>query len=378
MSSQTGAAILRLSNGREHRGRLIGASSYRSGEMVFSTGMVGYSEAITDPSYFGQILVFSYPLIGNYGIPNWGSRGIEGMEPGQQPDLPRGFESGIAHAAGVILTTDSDEVFHWNSYQNLDRWLFDQGVPGIIGVDTRDLIHSIRSTPQLLGKIIPDEDAQLREKADKGAYFDPGHNEIVSRVSVDGLRRFGSGKKRIAVVDCGVKWNILRQLLDADMEIELVPFDYDLSSVDCDGWLFSNGPGNPENTSGLISRVEGLLRQDRPILGICLGHQILALAAGAKVRRMTYGHRGHNQPVYQVGTKRGYITSQNHGYVVEEDSLPNGWEPWFRNANDETNEGIRHVSKPFRSVQFHPEAAGGPRDTNWVMHEFVKEVTGNA
>lgn len=363
---------LMLSDGNRFEGELIGAPLQASGELVFTTGMVGYSEAMSDPSYFGQILVFTYPLIGNYGIPS--------LPKELALPIPRGFESDRVNAAAVVLTLDSEEAFHWNSLHSLDSWLKDQNVPGIVGLDTRHLVHLIRQTPNLLGRVVPaapqgqrEYGARLKDAAAE-PFFDPGLHEIVAEVTTKERRLIGKGPVRIGLVDCGVKWNIIRQLVERDCEVELLPYDTDLATVDVSGWLLSNGPGDPTKTGALRERVAGLLRDDRPILGICLGHQILALAAGAKTQRMQYGHRSHNQPVYQVGTRKGYITSQNHGYVVDETTLPEGFVPWFRNANDQTNEGVRHVSKPFRSVQFHPEAAGGPRDTGWILEQFVNEV----
>ena len=363
-----------LSNGDRFTGDLIGAPVSASGQMVFTTGMVGYSEAMTDPSYFGQILVFTYPLVGNYGIPV--------IPSGLQLPIPRGFESDRVNATAVILAIDSPEAFHWNSFQSLDTWLAQQGVPGIVGLDTRHLVHLIRQSPNLLGQVIPDNSQGFRDYGPRlssvaqSGFFDPGQHDIVAAVSTPERRRIGQGRVRIGLVDCGVKWNIIRQLIERNCEVELLPWNTDLSTVDCSAWLLSNGPGDPVRTGNLRQQVAALLNDSKPILGICLGHQILALAAGAKTVRMQYGHRSHNQPVYQVGTRHGFITSQNHGYVVEDHSLPIEWEPWFRNANDQTIEGIRHKAKPFRSVQFHPEAAGGPRDTGWILDQFVSEVQG--
>jgi carbamoyl-phosphate synthase small subunit len=364
---------LELSDGSRFDGELIGAPLQASGELVFTTGMVGYSEAMTDPSYFGQILVFTYPLIGNYGIPT--------LPKGLSWPLPRGFESNRVNTSAVILTIDSEEAFHWNSFQTLDSWLKDQGVPGIVGLDTRHLVHLVRQTANLLGQVTPEKSEGERSYGEfstavkkNGGFFDPGAYEIIREVSTKERVVIGKGSKRIGLVDCGVKWNIVRQLVELGCEVEILPWDTAFSKVDVSGWLLSNGPGDPKKTGDLVQRVAGLLQDSKPILGICLGHQILALAAGAETKRMAYGHRSHNQPVYQVGTRKGCITSQNHGYVVDESTLPQEWEAWFRNANDQENEGIKHKSKPFRSVQFHPEAAGGPRDTGWIIEQFVTEV----
>jgi carbamoyl-phosphate synthase small subunit len=332
--------------------------------------MVGYSEALTDPSYFGQILLFTYPLIGNYGIPPL---------PAQLPiENSRGFESDKVHAAAVIVSSDSQNAYHWTSRQTLDAWLKEQGVPGIVGLDTRQLVHMIREEKKLFASIHPEKAAGRRSILDVTAatnssdYFDPSSHVVVDFVSCKKPYKIGKGSKRVAVVDTGVKWNILRQLISQGVEVEVLPWNYNLKSIDASGFLLSNGPGDPLKTGDLKERVRELLNGNRPILGICLGHQLLALAAGATTARMPYGHRSHNQPVQLVGTRKGFITSQNHGFMVDAATLPDGWEPWFVNANDQTIEGIKHKTKPFRSVQFHPEAAGGPRDTSWIIEEFVR------
>jgi carbamoyl-phosphate synthase small subunit len=367
----TQSCTLALSDGTVFEGGLIGAPITASGELVFTTGMVGYSEAITDPSYFGQILCFTYPLIGNYGIPPL-------PDPPTFP-LPSGFESSRPQAAAIIITVDSPETFHWNSFQSIDSWLKQYKVPGIIGLDTRHLVHLIRSSRNLLGRVEP-QDAEGVRYLERGidisgsVFYDPGMDEIIDHVSTKERMILGKGRYRVALIDCGVKWNIVRQLVEMGCEVELLPWQTDLSTVDCTGWLISNGPGDPTRTGQLKKQINELLKCERPILGICLGHQLLSLAAGATTRRMPYGHRSHNQPVYEVGTRKGHITTQNHGYVVEEASLPEEWQPWFKNVNDQTIEGIKHCSKPFASVQFHPEASGGPRDSAWVLRKFVEEV----
>ncbi len=361
-----------LSNGEVFKGELIGAPVRSSGELVFTTGMVGYSEALTDPSYFGQILLFSYPLIGNYGIPP--------LPLGLELPIPTGFESAKVHASAVVMTIDSQEAFHWKSFHSLDSWLKSQNVPGIVGLDTRHLVHMIRQSPTLLGRIEVEGSSEIRRigemdsTAFPGGFFDPGTQNILPQVSTKERILLGKGKTRIGFLDFGVKWNIIRQVIDLGCEVELFPWNTPAAEMDCSGWLLTNGPGDPARTDPATENVAALLRTERPVFGICLGHQILCRAIGARTTRMSFGHRSHNQPVYQVGTRKGYITSQNHGYVVEEDSLPADWEVWFRNVNDQTIEGIKHSSKPVRSVQFHPESAGGPRDTGWILKQFISEV----
>ena len=361
-------AYLTLSNGMQLQGESMGAEAIQSGEMVFTTGMVGYTKTLTDPSYFGQILVFTFPLMGNYGV-------LAADDPNAYT-LRAGFESRKIHASGVIVSSSSDRTYHWKSHQNLNQWLKDQGIPGITGLDTRHLTQVIRSSSGLLGQIHngtmkPGEPGLTT--TEKTSFYDPNSELVVSKVSTPQRRVLGKGSRRVAVIDCGVKWNIVRQLLNYGCEVELLPWDTDFTQIDCSAWLISNGPGDPQKTGTLISRLQTLLTQDRPILGICLGFQLLALASGAKTRKLEFGHRGHNQPVREVDGSRGFITSQNHGFVVLEETLPPHWKPWFSHVNDSTLEGIRHVTKPFQGVQFHPEAAAGPQDTSWILEQFVRK-----
>lgn len=367
-------ALLELSNGTSFDGFQIGAPVKASGELVFTTAMVGYSESLSDPSYFGQALVFAYPLIGNYGIP-------KPPDPSSLPqDLSMQFESKKIYLSAVIISQECHEAFHWTSQLNLDSWLKMHDIPGISGVDTRHLITEIRNSKGLFARLTSPEAQGTRsiegfETGKEATFFNPNSHNITAAVSTHERTVLGKGKTRVAVYDFGVKWNILRHIIEEDCEVEVIPWNTDPSTVDCNAWLLSNGPGNPNMIGETVENTKRLLQdQERPILGICLGHQILSLASGAKVIKMPYGHRSHNQPVHVPGSKKGYITSQNHSYVVTRESLQEGWEVWFENVNDQSIEGIRHTEKPFRSVQFHPEAAAGPRETSWILKDFVKEV----
>lgn len=351
-------AYLKLSTGEVFEGELIGAPLTSSGQLVFTTGMVGYTETLTDPSYFGQIITFAYPLIGNYGVPK-----------GQDAKLA-GFESEKIYASGLIVGKISKHPSHWNSVKNLDQWLKEQKVTGISGIDTRALVSHITHHPNVLAKITLDPN-------DKSNFFDPNNIQVIDKVSTKKMHTVGNGKFRIGLIDCGVKWNIVRMLENLDCSVEIYPWNTDFSKVNVDGWLISNGPGDPVKTGNLVSQIQNLLTKDKPILGICLGFQLMALAAGAKTKRLPFGHRSFNQPVQLVGTLKGFLTSQNHGFVVEKETLPKNWEAWFINANDQTLEGIKHSRFPFYAVQFHPESSGGPNDTKWIIEEFVKDVRNN-
>lgn len=349
-------ATLTLSSGETFKGNLIGKAISKSGQLVFTTGMVGYTETLTDPSYFGQIIVFTYPLIGNYGVPN------------HSPFLASGFESKLIHAQGVIITQEAVSGSHFEKYLEFSQWLEKMNIPCITGLDTRMLTQIIRDNGNLLAKIEVDD-----QKID---FFDPNANPIIQSVSTSKLQILGDGEIKIGLIDCGVKWNIIRSLIERNCQVYLLPWDANLFEYQdqVDGWLISNGPGDPTKTFDLPLKIQYLLKSNKPILGICLGFQIISLSIGAKTQRLKYGHRSLNQPVGIPNTKKGYLTSQNHGFEVIKETIPTDWEVWFENLNDQSLEGIRHKSKPFFAVQFHPESYPGPDDTTWIFDEFLKYI----
>ncbi|MDR3328843.1 MAG: glutamine-hydrolyzing carbamoyl-phosphate synthase small subunit, partial [Prevotellaceae bacterium] len=285
------------------------------------------------------------------------------------------FEAERIHAEALVVADYSFAYSHWRASRSLDQWLREEGVPGIYGVDTRALTKALRERGVMLGKLAV-EGCPTPE-----AFRDPGEENLAAQVSTRELKTFGSGpgsKRRVVLVDCGSKGNIVRCLTQRGAEVTLAPWDYDFTALAYDGVMVSNGPGNPQQCRPTIAHLRKALALGKPIFGICLGHQLLALAAGAATYKLKYGHRGHNQPVIEAGTQRAFITSQNHGYAVDAATLPDGWEPYFTNLNDGTSEGIRHRSLPFRSVQFHPEACGGPTDTEFLFDEFISAIDSRA
>lgn len=351
---------LELENGMFFPGFAFGAPTSASGEAVFSTAMVGYPEMLTDPSFEGQLLCVTYPLIGNYGVP---AGDVDG------DCLHSTFESEGIHVRALIISDLSFDYSHWSAAMSLDEWLREQGIPGIWGVDTRRLTQVLRENGSMLGRL-------LQENGMAPDFEDPNTANLVAAASCSRVIRYreGAGKK-VVLVDCGVKHHIIRCLLKTGVEVVRVPWDYDFNADrtmnDYDGLFISNGPGNPDFCGITVEHIKEAMNGGRPVFGICMGNQLLAKAAGAKTYKLRYGHRGHNQPVRMAGSDKCFITSQNHGYAVDEKTLPADWEPYFINMNDGTNEGIRHKSKPFFSVQFHPEASSGPLDTMYLFSRFV-------
>jgi carbamoyl-phosphate synthase small subunit len=357
-----------LADGAVFPGVVFGAPQPAAGEVVFTTGMVGYPEALTDPSYRGQILAFTYPSQGNYGVPSLEAcKAASDQAIASPPDRP--FESDRIHLSGVVCASYSEEYSHRTAGASLGDWLASQGIPALTGIDTRALTKRIRMHGALLGRI--EIDGRPVPEFD-----DPNRRNLVDEVSARHVQRHGKGGMPIVLIDCGKKNNQVRTLVRMGAEVTVVPWDHDVRRLarSCAGVVISNGPGDPQLATAAVETARFLIRRNVPILGICLGHQILALAAGARTYKMKFGHRAHNQPCVDARSGRCYQTSQNHGYAVDGTNLPRAWDAWFANANDGTNEGIRHTSGRWRSVQFHPEAAPGPTDTEWIVEEFLEEI----
>ncbi|QKX53086.1 uncharacterized protein TRUGW13939_00157 [Talaromyces rugulosus] len=388
--------VLELEDGISYQGYSFGAEKSVAGELVFQTGMVGYPESITDPSYRGQILVVTFPLVGNYGVPS-----RDTMDEVLK-DLPKYFESSQIHIAALVVATYSGEGYsHFLAQSSLGQWLKEQGVPGIYGVDTRSLTKRIREKGSMLGRLLLETStgsdgiasdltsAQWRSHCEQIEWEDPNKKNLVAEVSIREPRLFTppeavalkhtSGRPvRVLCLDVGMKYNQLRCLLSRGVEVLVIPWDYDfhtLAGNEYDGLFISNGPGDPATISTAVANISKTVYEGRiPIFGICLGHQLLARAVGASTTKMKFGNRGHNIPCTSMVTGKCHITSQNHGYAVDATTLPEGWEELFVNANDGSNEGIRHVGRPFFSVQFHPESTPGPRDTEFLFDVFINTI----
>jgi carbamoyl-phosphate synthase small subunit len=317
------------------------------GEVVFTTGMTGYVESLTDPSYAGQILTFCYPLIGNYGVPD-----------------KTLWESGKIQASGVVIAALNSSSDHWNANQNFLAWLKSEKIPLIVGIDTRALTKRLRKQGVVLGAI--------STSGIPHSFPDPNLTDLVGKVSCKARFTSKGGTKRVIAVDCGMKENIMRSLSKYPIELVRVPHDYDYSGEEFDALFLSNGPGDPANAKATIAILQKALLRKKPTFGICLGAQLLALAIGAKTYKLPFGHRGHNQPCLDLKEKRAILTSQNHGYAIEAKSLPEEWEVTFNNLNDGSVEGIAHKSLPFFAVQFHPESCPGPTDAAYLFDKFYE------
>lgn len=345
-----------LSDGTIYEGLVFGATDSVAGEVVFSTSMTGYTESLSDPSYEGQILVATYPLQGNYGLPSW--------QTDELTNLNRFYESTRLHPKGFIVHDYAEGYSHWNAVESLEEGMKKAGMVGLTGIDTRALTKKLRLGGSMLGKIIVEGSPDI-------SFINYDEINLVDKVSCKDVTTYGKGKKKIILIDCGVKQNILRNLLKRDLSVIEVPWDYDFTNMTFDGLFISNGPGNPNLCTKTVENIRKTMAKGIPTAGICMGNQLMALAIGAEVKKMKFGNRSHNQPVIMCGTSKCYITSQNHGFAVDDTKLPDGWHPYFRNLNDGTNEGLRHDSGKFFSVQFHPEAWGGPTDTTFIFDNFV-------
>jgi len=361
-SSDPQTLTLTLKDGTQLTGQSFGAHTQAAGEVVFNTGMVGYPESFTDPSYKDQILVLTYPLIGNYGVPG-SERNDHGIE--------KMFESEDIHLKGIIVTEYSNNQSHWQAKKSLGDWLKEKGIPAISGIDTRALTQHLRDKGSTLGII-------TKSPKEKIPFEDPNERNLVAEVSIKEPQTYEGpkGSKHIAIIDCGMKLNIIRSFLNRGVTVTRAPWNYNIwdMNIDFDGVFFSNGPGDPAVMNETMAiMIEGFKRK-KPTFGICLGSQIMGRAAGGKTFKMKFGHRSQNQPCIDLETDRCVITSQNHGYAIDPKSIGKDWKVWFENANDGTVEGIKHKTLPFFSVQFHPESTPGPTDTNYLFDKFVEAL----
>ncbi|HSA74660.1 MAG TPA: glutamine-hydrolyzing carbamoyl-phosphate synthase small subunit [Candidatus Nitrosocosmicus sp.] len=360
-------AKLVLQDGTIFEGKGFGFPVNVSGEIVFNTGMVGYTETLTDPSYKGQILCFTYPSIGNYGVPS--------MDSLDEYGLPKYFESDRIQTNGIIVNNLSDVSSHWTCTKTLDQWMYDERIPGITNIDTRELTKKIRSHGVMNGKLVMDESEHPVVNR-----FDYDSHNFMPEVSITEPRFYGNKNNnfKVVLIDTGTKYSIIRNLLKLGFTVVRLPWDSTINEIlsyNPAGVVISNGPGDPIICRETISTASKIIENAIPTLGICLGNQILALAGGAKTHKLKFGHRGQNKSCLDINSKITLITSQNHGYGVESDSLHDTeFEVWFKNIDDNTVEGIKHKNKPIIAVQFHPEASPGPDDCLYVFEKFKELV----
>ena len=350
-----------LSDGTKFHGKSFGSEKPVAGEVVFNTAMMGYPESLTDPSYAGQLMTLTYPLVGNYGVPPFSI---------EQNGLATFMESDKIYASAIIVSDYSEAYSHWNATESLADWLKREGVPGITGIDTRELTKVLREHGVMMGQIIFDDEPDNIPTAEyEGINW-------VDKVSCKDIIRYNEGAgRKVVLVDCGVKNNIIRCLVNRGVEVIRVPWNYDYTDMQFDGLFLANGPGDPDMCVDAVEILKKQMSSSRKrICGICMGNQLLAKAGGATIYKLKYGHRSHNQPVREVGTNRCYVTSQNHGYAVDAATLGNDWRELFVNMNDGSNEGIRHLSLPWFSSQFHPEACSGPVDTEFMFDRFIETL----
>lgn len=351
-----------LEDGTTFKGKSFGYDAPVAGEVVFNTAMMGYPESLTDPSYAGQLMTLTYPLVGNYGVPRFSF---------EENGLPTFMESDKIYASAIIVSDYSEEYSHWNAHESLADWLKREKVPGVTGIDTRQLTKVLREHGVMMGTIKP-----IGTIGTIGTIEDYSTINWVDRVSCKDIIKYNEGAgKKVVLVDCGVKANIIRCLIKRGVEVIRVPWNYDYTDMDFDGLFLANGPGDPDMCEDAVNIIRKQMSQSRkPICGICMGNQLLAKAGGATIYKLKYGHRSHNQPVREVGTNRCYVTSQNHGYAVDAATLGKEWRELFVNMNDGSNEGIRHQTNPWFSSQFHPEACSGPVDTEFMFDRFIEAL----
>lgn len=358
MSANKGYLV--LENGVIFEGEYFGTKGEVTGEIVFTTGMTGYLETLTDPSYHGQIVLQTFPLIGNYGV------------------IPEDFESESVGAKAYIVKYLCKDPSNFRCQDMLGSFLSSKNIVGLCNIDTRALTKIIRENGVMNGIITDNPQNIDKEKVKQYTIVEAVKNVSIKQAE---LYEVENAQRKVALLDFGYKKNILRELMNRGCEVKVFPHNATIEQIKeykADGIMLSNGPGDPAENTEVIANIKEMMASNTPIFGICLGHQLLALASGFKTEKMKYGHRGANQPVKDLETQRVYITSQNHGYAVVNDSIGEEiGELWFENVNDKTCEGIKYKNVPVCSVQFHPEASGGPLDTTFLFDKFIESMEGN-